>query len=91
VGPRAGLDTEATGRILSPLPGIEPRSPGGPARSHTLFSLSYPAHTRHIDGGVKKRNNIQRSSLLTYTNPWMVSTKNFTCISIVLQCYSGFK
>jgi hypothetical protein len=27
VGPRAGLDTEATGKILSPLPGIEPRSP----------------------------------------------------------------
>jgi hypothetical protein len=26
VGPRAGLDTEARGKILSPLPGIEPRS-----------------------------------------------------------------
>jgi hypothetical protein len=30
VGPRAGLDKEATGRILSPLPGIEPRSLGFP-------------------------------------------------------------
>jgi hypothetical protein len=39
VGPRTGLDTEATGKILSPLPGIEPRSPGRPARSQ-----SYPAH-----------------------------------------------
>jgi hypothetical protein len=37
VGPRAGLDTEATGKILSPLPGIEPRSPGRPARSQTLY------------------------------------------------------
>jgi hypothetical protein len=27
VGPRAGLDTEVRGKILSPLPGIEPRSP----------------------------------------------------------------
>jgi hypothetical protein len=37
VGLRAGLDTEATGKILSPLPGIEPRSPGVPARSQTLY------------------------------------------------------
>jgi hypothetical protein len=27
-----------------PLPGIEPRSPGCPARSQTLYWLSYPAH-----------------------------------------------
>jgi hypothetical protein len=27
VDPRAGLDTEAAGKPLSPLPGIEPRSP----------------------------------------------------------------
>jgi hypothetical protein len=33
VGPRAGLDTEARGKIISPLPGIEPRLPGRPARS----------------------------------------------------------
>jgi hypothetical protein len=44
VGTRAGLDTEATGEILSPLPGIEPRSPGRPVRSQTLYWLSYPAH-----------------------------------------------
>jgi hypothetical protein len=29
-----GLDTEARGKILSPLPGIKPRSLGRPARSH---------------------------------------------------------
>jgi hypothetical protein len=28
VGPRASLDTEARGIIISPLPGIEPQSPG---------------------------------------------------------------
>jgi hypothetical protein len=44
VGPRAGLDTQATGKILSPLPGIEHRSSGHPARSQTLYWLSYPAH-----------------------------------------------
>jgi hypothetical protein len=44
VGPRAGLDTEARWKILSPLPGIEPRSPGCPACSQTLYWLSYPAH-----------------------------------------------
>jgi hypothetical protein len=32
VGLRAGLDTEVRGKILSPLPGIEPRSPGRPVR-----------------------------------------------------------
>jgi hypothetical protein len=37
VGPRAGLDTEATGKILLPLPGIEPRSPGRPVRSQTPY------------------------------------------------------
>jgi hypothetical protein len=37
VGHRAGLDTEA--RRKNPLPpqGIEPRSPGRPARSQTLY------------------------------------------------------
>jgi hypothetical protein len=43
-GPRAGLDTEATGNIFSPLPGIEPRSPSRQARNQTLYWLSYPAH-----------------------------------------------
>jgi hypothetical protein len=44
VGSRAGLDTEARGKILLPLPGIEPRSPGRPARSQKLYWLSYPTH-----------------------------------------------
>jgi hypothetical protein len=44
VGSRVGLDTEARGKILSPLPGIEPRSPGRAARSQTLYCLSFQAH-----------------------------------------------
>jgi hypothetical protein len=50
VGPRAGLDTEATEKILSSLPGIEPRSPGRPARSQTPYWLSYPCSRwrRHL-------------------------------------------
>jgi hypothetical protein len=36
VVPRAGFDTEARGKILSPLPGIKPRSRGRPAHSQTL-------------------------------------------------------
>jgi hypothetical protein len=34
---RAGLDTEDRGKIPLPVPGIEPRSPGRPARSQTLY------------------------------------------------------
>jgi hypothetical protein len=38
VGPTAGLDTEVRRKILSPLPGIEPPSPGRLARSQTLLT-----------------------------------------------------
>jgi hypothetical protein len=31
------LDTEVRGKITLPLPVIEPVSPGGPARSQTLY------------------------------------------------------
>jgi hypothetical protein len=37
VGIIAGMDTQVRGKILLPLPAIEPRSPGGPARSQTLY------------------------------------------------------
>jgi hypothetical protein len=40
VGPITGLDTLARGKILSPVPWIEPRSPGRPARSQTLRYMS---------------------------------------------------
>jgi hypothetical protein len=41
MGLRAGLDPEARGEIVLPLLGVEPRSPGRPARSQTLYRLSY--------------------------------------------------
>jgi hypothetical protein len=41
VGPRAGLDTEAGGKILCPRRGS---NPDRPARSQTLYCLSY-THT----------------------------------------------
>jgi hypothetical protein len=37
---RGSLDTETRGKILSPLPGIEPQSPGHPAYGQTLYWLS---------------------------------------------------
>jgi hypothetical protein len=62
VGPRAGLDTEARGKNPLPLPGIEPRLPRRPARSQTLYCLSYPAHefTTKLDPLVA---TVQRHSL----------------------------
>jgi hypothetical protein len=36
-GTRSGLDTEARGKILPPLPGIDRRSHGRPVRSQTLY------------------------------------------------------
>jgi hypothetical protein len=41
VGPRAGLDKKVTGKILSPLPGIEPPSTGRPAPQYWATRLSY--------------------------------------------------
>jgi hypothetical protein len=35
------------GKNPLPLPGIEPRSPSGPARSQTLYCLSYPAPRKY--------------------------------------------
>jgi hypothetical protein len=58
VGPRAGLDAEARGKMLSPLPGIEPRSPGRPTRSQTLYWVSYPA--RMTDTTPAKFKDISR-------------------------------
>jgi hypothetical protein len=40
---RAGLDTEVRGKILCFCRGLNPRSPGRPVRSQTLYWLSYPA------------------------------------------------
>jgi hypothetical protein len=62
VGPRAGLDTEVRGKILSPLPGIEPRPPDRPVRSQTLYWLSYPCSRCFVNFPNK------RSVILRYPN-----------------------
>jgi hypothetical protein len=56
VGPRAGLDTEARGKNPLPLPGIEPRSPGRPARSQTLYCLSYPGSLANLNAVIIRRS-----------------------------------
>jgi hypothetical protein len=53
VGPRAGLDTEVRGKILSPLPGIESRSPGRPARQNELPTRIYGRMKEEIIVGQK--------------------------------------
>jgi hypothetical protein len=41
-GPQSWSGTEVRWKILLPLLGIEPRSPGRPVHSQTLYWLSYP-------------------------------------------------
>jgi hypothetical protein len=60
MGPRASLDTEVRRKILSPLPGIEPRSPGRPVRSQTPQSNS-PAKCELIEKFQKLILNRNRS------------------------------
>jgi hypothetical protein len=69
VGPRAGLGTEAKGKIRSPRPGIELRSPGRPVRSHTSPGIGprwypnikskviCPATTMQDDKGERKKRS----------------------------------
>jgi hypothetical protein len=82
VGPRAGVDTDVTGKVLSPLPGIEPRSPGRPVRSQTLLWLSYPSHQIHTYCRKFLRKFIM-INLLTdevYSNSWSdVATDGLRC------------
>jgi hypothetical protein len=54
-GQEAGWATEPVwtqfrGKILLPLPWIEPRSPGRPVRSQTLYCLSYPGSLIRLVG-----------------------------------------
>jgi hypothetical protein len=44
VVPRACLVTEARGKILSPLLGINYLLPGRPAHSQTLYGMRYTVH-----------------------------------------------
>jgi hypothetical protein len=46
-----------------PLPGIEPRSPGRPARSQTLYCLSYPALDSCTSKGLNLAVSVIRNTL----------------------------
>jgi hypothetical protein len=48
VGLRVDLNTDARRKILLPLPGMEPQPASCPARSQTLYCLSYLAHHHNI-------------------------------------------
>jgi hypothetical protein len=63
---RAGLDTETRGKILSPLPGIETRSPGLLACSQSLYWLSYPAYT-----------TTTTTAAVAATNDWLMKFSYF--------------
>jgi hypothetical protein len=67
VGPRAGVDRGAVGKILSPLPGIEPRSPGRPACSQTLYWLSYPGSHKFF-ASVGDRTHVVQSVVRHYSD-----------------------
>jgi hypothetical protein len=60
VDPRTCLDTEARGKILSPPPGIEPLSPGRPARSQTLYRLSYSGSSKILVEIINNNNSYLR-------------------------------
>jgi hypothetical protein len=65
MGPRAGLDTEARGKILCLCRGSNLVLPGRPARSQTLYFLSYPA-PRHNPKNTKKGTRNERLQLKFY-------------------------
>jgi hypothetical protein len=88
VGPRDGLDTEATGEILSPLPGIEPRSPGRPDRRQTLYWLRY-THLYYVLIQYSKTWSKCLSKYLQWVNFLVLSLCVF-CVVVTLKCTFTF-
>jgi hypothetical protein len=56
VGLRAGLDTEARGKILCPCRGS---NPDRPVRSQTLFWLSYSSYTRQHNTESRRQTSMR--------------------------------
>jgi hypothetical protein len=89
VGPRAGLGTESRGKILLPLPGIEPRSPGFDRWTYTIYrtAVTWIHHT------VPSRNSLVSKPLngnymklsLSSVVKWSVSSRG-SSVSIVSDC-----
>jgi hypothetical protein len=66
VGHRACLDSEVRGKILLPLTGFEPRSPGRPVCSQTLYWLSYPGSVTSTQTPNPTPEHNQSAILRTY-------------------------
>ena len=87
VGHRAGLDRCGKSR---PPTGI--RSPDRPARSQSLYRLSYPAHSKTVQFSAKIKNVFHRNCVLwpilqlsseTFLNPRLIQRDNInTCRSL---------
>jgi hypothetical protein len=78
--PKSVWTHEARGKILSPLSGIEARSPCCPTHSPTLYWLSYPAHTFHILTPVKPQIWHSVSVILSYILNWFPNFRCRVCI-----------
>jgi hypothetical protein len=93
VGPPDGLDTEARGQILLPLPGIEPRSPGSPVLNQTLYWLSYlGCHHNYYTTTTTTtncNNKVDNVSLLSLINNSYVNSLRI-CKGVTKQAESVF-
>jgi hypothetical protein len=85
VGPRAGLCRGYRKNPL-PLPGIEPRSPGRPARSLTLYCLSYPAHYCNV---ILHYITMSCCGSCTVENPECQLVTSTTCYSAVVISWNS--
>jgi hypothetical protein len=63
-------------KILTPLPGIEPRSPGRSVRSQTLYWLSYPAHIHILPHRYLKTQRSNGYILIDCLIDWLI---DWTC------------
>jgi hypothetical protein len=84
VGPRAGLDTKARGKILSPLPGIETRSPWRPPRNQTTYTFTivkYFPRSHEISFGFEA-NNLPHK-LLRASNPAYTISSRILTLTVI--------
>jgi hypothetical protein len=68
LGPRTGLDDVERNKTL-PLPGLELRPHGHPARSRSLYRVHYPGS---LTKTAKKHNLIQAVILLYVSSPFLI-------------------
>jgi hypothetical protein len=104
VGHRAGLDTEARGKTLLHLPGIEPWPPGRPVHIQTLYWLSYHGSHRLMLVQLLKILNVL---LMTWKKKitwlWMMNYKGcrrhlsrpvlscYTALNVHFECMLGLQ